>query len=68
MQATMRVAMVSGLAVANGLASVAEAQCTKEWLPPPAAFIPTTGAGNRPLCSVLWDPDGAGPLREQLVV
>ncbi|MFN0133925.1 MAG: hypothetical protein ACKVW3_15525, partial [Phycisphaerales bacterium] len=42
--------------------------CTKEWLPPPAAFIPTTGAGNRPLCSVLWDPDGAGPLREQLVV
>ncbi|MBL9031176.1 MAG: hypothetical protein JNM80_05665 [Phycisphaerae bacterium] len=62
----MRMVLLSGLAMATS--GAAHAQCTKAWLPPPPAFMPTIAANQWPLCSILWDPDGAGPLREQLVV
>src|SRR5262245_55219942 len=52
------------LPVLSLLAAHAFAQCTNPLVP----FGPPSGIGGTVRASVAWDPDGAGPLPERLVV
>ena len=52
--------------------STADAQCTPRWLPgygvPGVGGPVSDGSVPEVRCSTWWDPDGAGPLPEQIVV
>jgi hypothetical protein len=55
---------VALISTAGGLVSVSRGQCTGQWLP--GTGVP--GISGTVYASVMWDPDGAGPLPPVLVV
>jgi hypothetical protein len=61
MSLTIRLVLVCSL---GGLAQSLTAQCTTAW----SSGVPQSELSGLGKCSTTWDPDGAGPLPERLVV
>ncbi len=61
-----RILTAALLALAAG--SAATAQCNPTWNTPAGELTYPEGVNGNVLCSVVWDPDGSGPLSPCLVV